>query len=317
MKGDGTVHWGLPGVDYSPRTDNSAGSHVPVLLNEVLEFMAPESGKNFIDSTGGPGNMSHALLERTAPDGRVLTIDCDKHANEQQEALLGKYGSRSIRVLANFSSILSIVRDHDFTDADGVLYDLGLSSAMLDIPGYGMSIRHDAKLDMRYSSDIEISAYELVNNLSENELVEILRGMDERRFARRIARSIVREREREPVETTGQLAKLVESAIPRRFHPRNIHPATRTFIALRAMVNSERENLERSLNDCLDVLKLDGVLVVICYSSFEDRILKESIRNAPGRWKKLTRKIVQPSAAEVETNPRSRSARLRAYRKVA
>ncbi len=293
------------------------GSHTPVLLDEVVKFMEPASGKNFIDATGGPGNVSRALLTRNAPDGRVLTIDCDPRALEQQNQTLGEFGPRSVRVRGNFSSILDIARKEGFIPVDGAVYDLGVSSGMLDDSSYGMSIRHDAPLDMRFDPDREVSAVDLVNGLSEEELVELLRGMDEARFARRIARAIVSARARTPIETTGQLADLVASAVPRKFHPRSIHVATRTFLALRAAVNSERESLEKSLGDCPDVLGSGGVLVVICYSSFEDRIVKASVRSSQDLWEKLTRKAVRPGEAETASNPRSRSARLRAYRKIA
>jgi len=279
--------------------------------------MAPAPGKNYIDATGGPGGMSRALLERTSPDGRVLTIDCDPRACAEQEKTLRAYGSRSLRKRANFANLLEVARDSSFIPSDGVIYDLGLSSRMLDDPAYGMSIRRDSELDMRFDPDLETLARDVVNRLSERELVELLRGTDERRFARSIARAIVRERERAPIETTGRLAEIISRAVPRRFHPRDIHVATRTFLALRARVNSERESLEKSLRACPEVLKSGGVLAVICYASFEDRIVKSFVRDTAEGWERLTRKAIRPSAEEIGRNPRSRSARLRAYRRIA
>jgi len=317
MRGSGRVRIPLPGVDPSTGGNPQSGTHTPVLLDEVLTFMAPSPGKNFIDATTGPGNMSKALLDRCSPDGRVLSIDCDPHAIEQQDDLLGPYGARSVRVRTNFSNILDAAQANNFIPVDGIVYDLGVSSGMLDIPGYGMSFRHDSALDMRFDPELETTAYDVVNYLPEDALVELLRGMDEQRFGRTIVEAIVRSSGLKPLETTGQLADIVASAVPRKFHPRGMHVATRTFLALRAAVNNERENLQASLDCCPDILAVGGTVVVICYSSFEDRIVKELYRSNRDRLERLTRKIVTPSDAEIERNPRSRSARLRAYRKAA
>jgi 16S rRNA (cytosine1402-N4)-methyltransferase len=165
--------------------------------------------------------------------------------------------------------------------------------------------------------DTEISAYDLVNTLPENELADLIYSMDEVRWARRIAHAIVEARRTEPIETTGQLADIVSRAIPRRFHPRRIHPATKTFLALRVAVNHEKESLISALKACRDLLAEGGTLVVICYSSFEDRIVKSVVRETPDKWEILTKKAVTPSEDEVRANPRSRSARLRAYRRSA
>jgi 16S rRNA (cytosine1402-N4)-methyltransferase len=282
----------------------------------MLSYMAPGPGKRFIDATGGPGNMSRALLEASGPDGRVLTIDCDPRALAEQERILAGFGERSVRRRANFARLGQVAAEEGFIPAQGVLYDLGVSSRMLDGPEYGASIRYDSRLDMRMDPDIDRTAFDLVNGLSEGELGELFRRAGERRFARRIARAIVRAREKGPVETTGRLAALIAEAVPRRFHPRNIHVATRPFNALRVEVNKEPESLEASLRQCPEVLAPNGVLVVICYSSTEDRVLRAVIASQAGQWRRLTRKAVRAGDEEVARNPRSRSARLRAYRKV-
>lgn len=301
---------GESGVSRSPGT-----SHVPVLLVEVLRLMAPETGKKYIDATGGPGNMSRALLEKSAPDGRVLTIDCDPRAIIEQEKLLADFGNRSIRRRINFSELELTASVEGFVPSDGVLYDLGISSAMIDQPEYGFSIKTDSPLDMRMSPDIETTARDLVNTLSEKELADLFRTMDERRFARPIARAIVNARVTDPIETTGQLADIIAKAVPRRFHPKRIHIATRPFLALRVAVNREIENLESSLSQVGNILSAGGLLIVICYSSFEDRIVRAMIRESAFRWKRLTKKAIRPDEEEIARNPRSRSARLRAYRK--
>lgn len=292
-------------------------SHFPVLLDEIIEIMEPKSGKKYIDATGGPGNMSAALLEKTAPDGIVLTMDCDPHALEEQHQLLDKYGSRSIRRRANFVKIAAIAEEAGIVPVDGILFDLGLSSRMVDHPQYGLSIMHDAPLDMRMDPDLDTTAFDLVNGLSEKKLIELLRGMDEIRWAGRIARAIVQARENGPINTTHQLAEIVTRAIPRKYHPRKIHPATKTFLALRVAVNHERESLTTALKACSALLKEGGVLAVICYSSFEDQIVREVIRENSSNWTRISKKAIRPKETEIALNPRARSARLRAYRKAA
>ena len=277
--------------------------------------MDPLPGKIFIDATGGPGNMSAALLGASSPDVRVLTLDRDPRAIAQEEAMLGIYGDRGRRRRANFSEIAEAAKEEGFTKVHGILFDLGLSSGMLDCPEYGAAIMHDSRPDMRMDPNLRISAYELINSLSEDELIEMFRGMDEQRWARRIAKAIVLARNEKPIESTVRLAEIVASAIPKKFHPRHIHPATRVFLALRVAVNHERESLKKALEGCPELLIDGGVLVVICYSSFEDRIVREFVRERRDSFKRLTKKAVTPDEEEIRKNPRSRSARLRAYRK--
>ncbi|MCX6647682.1 MAG: 16S rRNA (cytosine(1402)-N(4))-methyltransferase RsmH [bacterium] len=292
-------------------------SHTPVLLDKVIEFMNPSPDNNFIDLTTGPGSMSRALLEHNAPGGRVLSIDCDPRTQTEQESNLSEFGERSIRRYTNFSNVLSVGREEGFTDVDGILGDLDVSSIMLDSPDYGMSIRHKSRLDMRFDPALEISAYDLVNTLPEKEIESMLRKMDEIRFGGRIAKAIIIARSEGPIETTGSLAEIVSGAIPRRYHPAKIHPATKTFLAIRERVNSESESLEKCLKDCVELLKIGGVLLIICYSSFEDRIVKAMYSDNRDRWERLTKKAIRPEQDEIAANPRSRSARLRAYRKIA
>jgi len=292
-------------------------SHIPVLLGKVIEIMAPAPNKNFIDATGGPGNMSRAILKRTGPLGRMLTLDIDPRISAEQEKILGEFGSRSVRRLANFSRIKEIAESEGFVPCDGILFDLGLSSAMIDRGEYGMSFTHDGPLDMRMDPSSPITAEKLVNELTEKELSELFRKVDERRFALKIARAIVGARDRKPIRTTSQLASIIADAVPKRYWPRNMHVATRPFLAIRIAVNREEKNLETALRDCHDILADSRVLIAICYSSFEDRIVKAEIGSRRDRWERLVKKPIKPEADEVERNPRSRSARLRAYAKVA
>jgi len=213
--------------------------------------------------------------------------------------------------------------------ADGILLDLGVSSRHLDSPERGFSFRHDAPLDMRMDREGGTTAYDLVNTLPEGELGEIIKTYGEERWAKRIAMVIAKRRREAPVKTTGELAELVAGAIPRRYHPRSIHPATKTFLALRIVVNSEMENLESALHEVPGLIRHGGRMVVITFHSLEDRIVKKSFRHlATGcicppdlprcacdkrsEVKLLTRKALLPSDEEREGNPRARSAKLRA-----
>lgn len=290
--------------------------HEPVLLNEVLTYMEPAPGKTYIDCTAGCASMSVALLEATAPGGRILSIDGDPSVRPKLDERLSRYGSRSVRLTANFSQLGKIAVENGFAQVDGILFDLGLRSDMVDNPARGFSFLRSGPLDMRMGPEIQETAYDLVNSLTESELARIIREMDEK-WAKRIARAIVAARRKGPVATTTELAKIVERAIPRRHHPRRIHPATKTFLALRVAVNREKESLAEALDASLGLLNTGGVLCVISYSSFEDRILREFVGRTRERWQRLTGKAVRPGEAEIKRNPRSRSARLRAYRKVA
>ena len=284
-------------------------------MDAVLEFLNPQPGKDYYDLTGGTGSASREILLRNAP-GRVLTIDRDPRAFDEMDALLAPFGERSIRVCANFAEIASIAKKVDIPRADGAIADLGISSRMVDTPDYGASIKHDSRLDMRMDPSIPISAYDLVNTLPESELRELFRRVDEIRWAGPIAKAIVRRRENSPIETTGELAELVSSVIPRRFHPRRIHPATKVFLALRTKVNEEPESLKACLESLGELINPNGVLVIICYSSIEERILKQVMQENKNIWEKITKKPVRPDEAEIRKNPRSRSARLRAYKRL-
>jgi 16S rRNA (cytosine1402-N4)-methyltransferase len=292
-------------------------SHVPVLMPEVMKIMEPKPGKKYIDCTGGPGNMSAGLLAASSPDGKVLTLDFDPRTSEEQTKLLGEFGERSVRRLSNFSNLHEIALKEGFEKVNGILFDLGLSSRMIDTPEYGASFQIDSPLDMRMDPELTETAGDLVNQLPERELADLFRGMDEARWANRIARAIVKARLSEPIETTGQLANIVSNAIPRKFHSHKMHPATRVFLALRVEVNHEQENLTSALQACPELLSENGVLAVICYSSFEDRIVRHEISETKDRWVRVTKKAIRPGDDEIRDNPRSRSARLRAYRKVA
>ena len=308
--------------------------HRPVLLEEALHWLGVERGGSFVDCTLGLGGHAEALLERS-PEATLLGIDRDPEALGLAGERLSRFGSRVRLVRGRFADLGRWV---ERGAVSGILADLGVSSMQLDRGERGFSFRREGPLDMRMggaAADGE-SAADLVRERTEEELRRILRDYGEERHARRIARAIVDARENEPIETTGQLARIVEAAKPGGGRPRRRgtpfrHPATQTFQALRVEVNRELEELETMLEGAVGALERDGRLVVISYQSLEDRLVKTTLRNldrgekdpVTGRTladsrviEVLTKKPVGPSEAEVADNPRARSARLRAARRL-
>jgi 16S rRNA (cytosine1402-N4)-methyltransferase len=307
--------------------------HRPVLLRETIKLLAVERGGWFVDCTVGLGGHSEAILQ-AADDAMVLGIDRDEEALGLAKERLAQYGSRFRAVHADFRELTRVLAIAEVTQTRGVLADLGVSSWQLDSPSRGFSFRHDGPLDMRMdqSSDAETAA-ELLGRLSEVEIAQVIFEFGEERHSRRIARAIVRNRERaEPVATTGQLASLVERAVGRS-RQRRIHPATRTFQALRIAVNRELENLDRFAFDVVDLLAPEGRLAIISFHSLEDRIIKRTFERLSGRCQcpprlpkcicgarqtieVLTRRPITPGDDEIAGNPRARSAKLRGCRKL-
>jgi 16S rRNA (cytosine1402-N4)-methyltransferase len=278
-----------------------------------------------VDCTLGAGGHARLLLERIAP-GRLLAIDRDEAAVEAARATLSGTEPPPILVHGDFGDVARIARDAALGPAWGVLFDLGLSSDQLDDPARGFSFRADGPLDMRMDRTRPLTAERVVNELAERQLAEVIRRLGEERWAARVATFIVARR---PLRTTRELAAAVEAAIPRRAWPRDIHPATRTFQAIRMRVNDELGSLERGLRGALEILEPGGRVAVISFHSLEDRMVKsfftEESRDCvcpPGQpvctcghrasLRVLTRKPVSASPEEVAANPRSRSARLRA-----
>lgn len=280
--------------------------HEPVLLQEVLHFLSPAPGKLIVDATVGTGGHAEAFLVQGA---KVIGIDQDPHSLALACERLRAFGENFVPVRGNFRKLRAILSGLGIPHADGFLFDLGLSSWHLSQAERGFSFQHDGPLDMRMDPDNHITASDLVNGLSKNELVKILREYGEERHAERIAQKIVQSR---PISTTRELAQLVAQCYP----PGNyrIHPATRTFQALRIAVNDELCALQEALPQALEVLSPGGVVCVIAFHSLEDRIVKRFLREGAraGRLRLLTRKPVRPGQEEVRRNPRARSARLRA-----
>jgi 16S rRNA (cytosine1402-N4)-methyltransferase len=303
--------------------------HRPVLLQEALRHLEPARGGLFVDATLGLGGHSEAILEATS-DARVLGIDRDPEALRLATERLARFGSRFRAVRARHEELARVVSEAGEREASGVLADLGVSSMQFDTPERGFSFRHDAPLDMRMdATGGEETAAELLARLPEEELARVIYEYGEERRSRRIARWIVERRERgEPVETTTELAELVARAVGYK-RTDKIHPATRTFQALRVAVNRELEGLDGFVGQAVDLLQAGGRLVVISFHSLEDRIVKRALRRLSGYCEcgprvpvclcgarraveLLTRRPVVASDEEVEENPRARSAKLRA-----
>jgi 16S rRNA (cytosine1402-N4)-methyltransferase len=297
--------------------------HKPVLLGKAVEALQAQPGKRYVDCTLGSGGHASAILEKILPDGKLLGIDADPEAINMAKTRLADYAGSTIIVNDNFANLETICRENNLLPVHGILFDLGLSSTQLEISERGFSFQHDGPLDMRFSPTQGLSAADIVNNLPEDKLSLLIKTYGEERYSKRIARCIIKDR---PISSTLQLAGIVEKAIGS--HRGKIHPATRTFMALRIAVNRELENLITALKQAVNCLDHQGRLVVISYHSLEDRIVKQfMIRESKGcicppetptcqcghipSLKIISKKIITPSLTEIKLNSRSRSAKLR------
>jgi len=296
-------------------TMSAAPSHTPVLPEETIEALAVQPGGRYIDCTLGTGGHAAAILEHSSPGGQLLGIDADPEAMKAAKSRLEAYSGSTVLVNQNFINLKDICNKYHFFPVHGILFDLGLSSLQLNGNGRGFSFRHDAPLDMRLNPHQQVTAADIVNTLTETELARVIKTFGEESRGNRIAQYIVRQR---PVKTTFELAEIVEQATGGRRG--RIHPATRTFLALRIAVNQELENLRATLEQAVDFLGLRGRLVVISYHSLEDRIVKQFTHQEAGgdnpRLKLINKKVITPSLAEIHFNPRSRSAKLRAAERI-
>ncbi|NJD61032.1 MAG: 16S rRNA (cytosine(1402)-N(4))-methyltransferase RsmH [Anaerolineae bacterium] len=298
-------------------------THQPVLYNEIIHAMQPQRGGLYVDGTLGAGGHAWGLLQQSSPDGQLLGLDLDPHALRLAADRLAGYGDRVHLVQASYATLGAQLKALGWVQVDGILLDLGLSSMQLDTPERGFSFQVDAPLDMRFDPLGSTTAADLVNQLDENELASILYQYGEERNAHQVARAIVKAR---PVTTTAQLANLVSRVTGGG--KSGIHPATRTFQALRIAVNGELDALEAFLPQTLSVLKPGGRLAIIAFHSLEDRLVKQFMRTeskdciCPPRQpictcghkaalREIYKKPVRPQDDEIRENPRSRSARLR------
>jgi 16S rRNA (cytosine1402-N4)-methyltransferase len=307
--------------------------HQPVLYKDIIHALQPRSEGKYVDGTVGAGGHATVILEASSPDGRLLGLDVDSQALGIAFERLARFGLRATLVQASYTTLAKQLAVQGWATVDGIVLDLGVSSMQLDTPARGFSFREDAPLDMRFDPTRSGSptAADLVNTLPENELADLIYRFGEERHSRRVARAIAHAR---PIHTTGQLAGVIKSAIRSGEQRRAaLHPATRTFQALRIAVNNELEAVETVLPQAVQALAPGGRLAVIAFHSLEDRIVKEYFRResrdciCPPRQpvcacghkasiREMTRKPVQPSGEEIEINPRARSARLRVAEKL-
>lgn len=302
--------------------------HQPVLYNEIIHALQPQSSNSYVDGTLGAGGHARGILEASFPDGRLLGMDVDPQALAVAQERLAEFGSRAVIIQASYTTLSEQLDELGWDKVDGILLDLGLSSMQVDTPERGFSFKADAPLDMRFDPRNPATAADLVNYLPEKELADLIYRYGEERRSRQIARAIVKAR---PIETTQELAQLVARAV--RGGRQDIHPATKTFQALRIAVNQELESLETVLPQAVASLNPGGRLAVIAFHSLEDRIVKQFFRQesrdciCPSRQpvctcnhqatiREITRRPIMPQDKEIQENPRARSARLRVAEKI-
>jgi len=284
--------------------------HLPVMLEEVVTHLVPVAGGLYVDGNLGLGGHTEKILEMCGPTGRVIAFDWDATALSMARSRLARFAGRVHFVHRNFTSIRETLMELGINRIDGLLLDLGLSSLQLDKSGRGFSFKGDEPLDMRMDQRLSATAASLVNTASQEELADIFFYYGEERQARRIAARIVQERETRHIDSTGQLVCVVEQAIPRKFHPRKIHVATKVFQALRIAVNRELDNLAQVLALGPDLLAPGGRFCVISFHSLEDRLVKQAFRENP-LLEVVTARPVVAGTEECQRNPRARSAKLR------
>jgi 16S rRNA (cytosine1402-N4)-methyltransferase len=294
--------------------------HIPVLRKEVIEFLKPKPGKNFVDCTLGEGGHGLAILEKISPSGKLIGIERDPEILEKTKLKIencfetnGWNKGRIIFVCDNFSNLKSIIENRNFKTS-GFLFDLGFSSWHMEESNRGFSFRKEEELDMRYNpKENNLTARKIINEFPREDIEKIIKEYGEERFCKRIASKIIEERKRSSIETTKNLVEVLRKATPSWYHHKRIHFATRTFQALRIAVNDELNSFEKGLSQAFDILEPSGRILVISFHSLEDRITKNFFKNKvkEGLLKIITKKPIRPSGAEIETNPRSRSAKLR------
>jgi 16S rRNA (cytosine1402-N4)-methyltransferase len=294
--------------------------HIPVMAKEVLFWLASEGRRAYLDCTVGHSGHAEKLLEASDSDSRLIGLDRDVAAIAASRERLARFGDRVLLIHGHFVNLKQHLAANGIDQVDGVLFDLGVSSTQLEEPARGFSFQGEGPLDMRMDQSKGGTAADLINRWSEAQLADTIFQFGEERFSRRIARAIVRARERHPLSTTKELVSVIEEAVPANYRHGRIHCATRTFQAFRIAVNQELNCLEPALRDAVDVLSPGGRLCVISFHSLEDRIAKHTFRALSGKDSPsltvLTKRPQVPTREESERNPRSRSAKLRAAQRL-
>ena len=293
--------------------------HLPVLKKKVIEYLDPKENENFVDCTFGEGGHTKEILKKNKPEGKVLAIEIDPDLYEKGKELEKKFKGRLILKRGNFAELKRIVKEEKFSPVNGILFDLGISSWHLEKSQRGFSFKRDELLIMRYDKNLkDLTPIDVLNKFPEKEIEKILKNYGQERFAKQIAKEIVKERKQKRIETAFQLVQIIRKATPRWYQRRKIHFATKTFLALRIFVNQELENLKEGLKQALEILERNGKIVVISFHSLEDKIVKEFFKKAKkkGLLEILTKKPETPSKEEIQKNKRARSAKLRAAKKL-
>lgn len=288
--------------------------HVPVLTQELISQLKLKSNENFIDCTLGQGGHTAALLKENKPKGKALGIERDTEQLRAAKENIGRT-SRVQFAHGNFADITEIVRAHKFRPVHAIFFDLGFSSDQLEKSGRGFSFQKDEPLDMRYDTSSQLTAEKILNFESRYGIERLLKEYGEERYAKQIAQNIVRTRAERPIRRTFQLVEIIERAMPPRYKREPIHPATRTFLALRIAVNDELEHLRKALPQTVDILSIAGRVAVISFHSLEDRIVKRFFLDNE-QLEIQTKKPIRASNEEVKANKRSRSAKLRVAIKI-
>ena len=297
---------------------HQSSTHIPVLSKEVVEHLNLKGGQVIVDGTVGLGGHAKMILPQIGASGRYIAIDRDEESLVIAQENLKVFETQCRFVQDDYRHIDKILKQLEIFEVDGILLDLGVSSFQLDNPERGFSIKGEGPLDMRMDKKSYISAYDLINSLSEKEISSILRNFGEERFHNRIARCLVAERMKKPIESTKDLTEIILKALPYRYQHQRIHPATRTFQAIRIAVNRELESLEIVLEKSLSCLKMGARMCIIAFHSLEDRIVKEKFKAwaKSSQIKLIVKKPLWPSEEEIESNPRARSARLRVAERI-
>ena len=298
---------------------NSEFIHRSVLLEEVIRFLDLREGDKIIDATINGGGHSKKILEIVGDSGSLLGIELDPELyNLAKRLFLQSYNSRIKLVNDNFAEIDRIAEENDFNEANGVLFDFGVSSFHFDQSGRGFTFQKDEPLDMRISSNGFLSAREIINIYSEEELYKVLKDYGEEGFAKSIAANIVQQRKKKLIESTKELSALIEKSVPDWYRHQKINPATKTFQALRIAVNQELKNIDQGLNGAIRILARGGKIIAISFHGLEDKIVKEKFREweKEGLGKVLTKKPIVPLSNEILINVRSRSAKMRVFQKI-
>lgn len=287
--------------------------HLSVFVNEVIEYLEPKQGDIFVDGTLGLGGHAKEILSKIGIEGKLIGIDRDQEALKIAQERLKEFSDCCYFVHDNFRNIDKILNELKIEEVNGVVLDLGISSLQIDHQQRGFSFRFDAPLDMRMNKEDEQSAFDIVNTYSETEISALLKDYGEERWHRRIAKAIVEQRDKNPIDSTVQLTEIILKAIPKKRTREKIHPATRTFQALRIEVNDELGSISEILDKYLSYLKVGGRIAVISFHSLEDRIVKHKFKAAAQekKLKLIVKKPLRPTEEEIQYNPRARSARLR------